>query len=118
MLACINTCQNATLFEVTCQGSYFLTESNSKDGEPSHESQNKPDKQETMSEDRADEYYNIMSVDKKSSTAIMLENLADFLLAGKSATQRLEEQFKVSNCKRMSYSYGLIQCNRMVRCIV
>ena len=49
-----------------------------------------------MSEDRADEYYNIMSVDKKSSTAIMLENLTDFLLAGKSATQRLEEQFKVS----------------------
>ena len=96
MLVCVNTCQIATLLEMTCCGSYFLTESSSKDGEPSNGSQNKPDKQETMSEDRADEYYNIMSVDRKSSTAIMLENLTDFLLAGKSATQRLEEQFKVS----------------------
>ena len=96
MFVCIKTCQDATLLEMTCHRSYFLTESSSKGGEPSNGSQNKPDKQETMSEDRADEYYNIMSVDKKSSTAIMLENLAEFLLAGKSATQRLEEQFKVS----------------------
>ena len=74
----------------------FLTESNSEDKEPHNGIQNKSEKEDLTPEDRADEYYNIMSVDKKSSTAIMLENLADFLLAGKSATQRLEEQFNVS----------------------
>ena len=73
----------------------FLTEPNSEDKEPNNEIQNKS-AEDMTSEDRTDEYYNIMSVDKKSSTAIMLENLTDFLLAGKSATQRLEEQFNVS----------------------
>ena len=73
--------------------SMFLTESNIEDKEPIHEIQNKT---EIEPEDRTDDYYNIMSADKKSSTVIMLEDLTDFLLDRKLATQRLEEQFKVS----------------------
>ena len=73
--------------------SLFLTESNIEDEEPIHEIQNKTDIEQ---EDRTDEYYNIMSADKKSSTVIKLEDLTDFLLDRKLATQRLEEQFKVS----------------------
>ena len=76
----------------------FLTEPNSEDKEPNIEIQNKS-AEDMTSEDRTDEYYNIMSVDRKSSTAIMLENLTHFLLAGKSATQRLEEQFNVSTAQ-------------------
>ena len=73
--------------------SMFLTETNIEDKERIHEIQNKT---EIEPEDRADEYYNIMSADKKSSTVIMLEDLTDFLLDRKLATQRLEEQLKVS----------------------
>ena len=73
--------------------SMFLTETNIEEKEPIHEIQNKTD---IEPEDRTDEYYNIMSADKKSSTVIMLEDLTDFLLDRKLATQRLEEQFKVS----------------------
>ena len=73
--------------------SMFFTETNIEDKERIHEIQNKT---EIEPEDRADEYYNIMSADKKSSTVIMLEDLTDFLLDRKLSTQRLEEQFKVS----------------------
>lgn len=45
---------------------------------------------------RPEEYYNISSFDKKSPTVIMLENLTDFVLAGKTTHDVMESEFKVN----------------------
>ena len=47
-------------------------------------------------EENHDDYYNITSFDKKSPSAIMLEDLVEFVLTGKKTKAKLEEQFNVN----------------------
>ena len=51
---------------------------------------------EVLFEENHDDYYNITSFDKKSPTAIMLEDLVEFVLTGQTTKAKLEEQFNVN----------------------
>ena len=72
----------------------FIVDSNNKAEGLVTANQNDSSVHET-SQDLVDEYYNFTQLDKRSATAIMLEDLADFVLMGKTTSQRLEEQFDV-----------------------
>ena len=49
-----------------------------------------------MCNDTDKAYYNITSMEKRSPTAIMLKDLVELVLTGRSMKQKLEEQFDVN----------------------
>ena len=65
-----------------------------------------PSHMPTEEEDKQEDYYNITSFDKKSPTAIMLDDLVEFVLTQKTTRTKLEEQFNVDI---ICLSYGLVR---------